>query len=225
MARNVVIVPGEYYHLYNRGTEKRNIFSSQHDYDRFLSLLYLCNGNIPVHLQLQGRTLNEIGQIDRGERIIDICAFCLMPNHFHLLVREVAENGISRFMQKLITGYTMYFNKRHERSGALFQGKYKATHANNDAYLRYLISYLHLNPVKLIDSDWKEEGIKDREKAEEYIKLYRYSSYVDYLGQDRMEKMIINKDALPKYFETPTDFKKIVTEWLDYQGRTLKRTH
>ncbi|MDP4001281.1 MAG: transposase [bacterium] len=221
MARNIIIAPGEFYHLYNRGTEKRHIFSSQKDYDRFLALLYLCNSNIAVHLQRQGRTLKEASQIDRGESIVDICAFCLMPNHFHLLVREETENGISRFMQKLITGYTMYFNKQHERSGALFQGKYKATHANNDSYLRYLISYLHLNPVKLIDSTWKEKGIKDRKKAEEFIRLYRYSSYSDYLGHDRIEKIVINKDALPKYFETPTEFKTTVTAWLDYQGSTL----
>lgn len=221
MTRSTIIAPGEFYHLYNRGTEKRNIFSSQSDYERFLSLLYLSNGTVIVHLQNQGRTLNEVWKIDRGRPIIDICAYCLMPNHFHLLVHEVEENGISRFMQKLITGYTMYFNKRHERTGALFQGKYKATHANSDSYLRYLISYLHLNPVKLMDSKWKENGIKDRKKAEEYIRFYRYSSYPDYMGQDRHEKIIINKDALPKYFETSVAFKTIVTEWL--QGRTLMK--
>jgi putative transposase len=203
MTRNITIAPGEYYHIYNRGTEKRDIFSSYSDYERFLCLLYLCNGEIVVDLKRQGRTLSDVAEIGRGAPLVDICAYCLMPNHFHLLMREVQEDGISRFMQRLTTGYTMYFNKRHERSGALFQGKFKATHSDNDAYLKYLISYIHLNPIKLIDSKWKEDGIKDQKKAEDFLGRFRYSSYLDYLGQDRIEKMILNKNALPNYFETP----------------------
>ena len=224
MSRNIILTPGEFYHIYNRGTEKRNIFSSQADYDRFLSLLYVSNGDIAVDLKRQGRTLSEVSRIDRGQALVDICAYCRMPNHFHLLIREIKEGGVSSFMQKLITGYTMYFNKRHDRTGALFQGKYKATHAQDDSYLSYLISYIHLNPVKLIDSKWKENGIKDRKKAKRHLKSYRYSSYLDYLGVKRIEKIILNKDALPKYFETPEDFETNIADWLKYQprqGRTL----
>ena len=86
-----------------------------------------------------------------------------------------------------------------------------------------MISYLHLNPIKLIDPKWQEDGIKDRKKAEGYLDGYRYSSYLDYLGSDRIEKAILNKDALPKYFKNSTEFKTIVTEWLNGQGRTLPK--
>ena len=215
MARTFAFAPGEFYHLYNRGTEKRNIFTSRADRDRFLALLYLANQDEPVDLKLQGRTLLEIAK-KTGAPLVEIVAYCLMPNHFHLLIRELEEGGISKFMQKIMTGYTMYFNKWHGRSGSLFQGKFKATYVVNDRYLRYLISYIHLNPIKLIEPKWKEIGITDKTRAEKYLETYTYSSYLDYLDKKRLEKMILSREALPEYFSSGIDFKNFVTEWLTY---------
>lgn len=223
--RNFTLAPGEFYHLYNRGTDKRKIFNNKKDYARFLALLYLCNRTTPADLKFQGRNLEEIVQKEAGkdpDKLIDICAFCLMPNHFHLLVREKTDNGISKFMQKLTTGYTMYFNKQYERTGGLFQGSFKSTHADNDPYLSYLISYIHLNPVKLIDPKWKESGIKDRGRAENFLRDYQFSSYKDYLEGGRVEEKIINKTALPEYFQTPKEFQNIVTEWLSSKPKFYK---
>lgn len=217
MSRNIDLAPDEFYHIYNRGTEKRTIFLSQTDYERFVGLLYACNGDKPVDLKLQGSTLEELVALERGETLVDICAYCLMPNHFHLLIKEKEAGGASRMMQKLITAYTMYFNKRYERTGSLFQGRFKATHAAEDRYLSYLISYIHLNPIKLIEPVWKETGIKEREKAEEYLKNYSHSSFLDYAGESRVESCIINKEALPSYFETPRDFQTSVFEWLGHK--------
>ena len=124
MSRNIEFEPEEYYHLYNRGTEKRIIFRHDKDRNRFLASLYVSNGSNTIHASNhQALTIPELLTLDRGEPLVDICAYCLMPNHFHLLVRERTEGGIARFMQKLLTGYTMYFNTINERSGALFQGK------------------------------------------------------------------------------------------------------
>jgi putative transposase len=140
-----------------------------------------------------------------------------MPNHFHLLVHEIEKGGISRFMQKLTTGYTMYFNVRYERSGALLQGRFKAIHASEDRHLKYLIAYIHLNPIKLIEPKWRENGIKNQLRARKYLEEYQYSSYLDYLGEKRLQSDIINKNALPKYFDTPKNFKENITSWLKYQ--------
>jgi len=216
MARTFSFAPGEFYHIYNRGTEKRNIFTSRSDRDRFLALLYLANQSDPTDLKLQGRTLLEIVEQRTGAPLVEIVVYCLMPNHFHLLLRELAEGGISKFMQKLTTGYTMYFNKWHERSGALFQGKFKATHVADDRYLRYLISYIHLNPIKLIEPKWKETGISDKTRAEQYLETYTSSSYLDYLEKERPEGMILTREVLPEYFSSGIDFKTFVTEWLIY---------
>lgn len=216
MARTFLFAPGEFYHIYNRGTEKRNVFMSRADRNRFMALLYFANQNEPVDLKLQGSTL--LGTVEKriGAPIVEIVAYCLMLNHFHMLIRELEEGGISKFMQKLTTGYTMYFNKKYERNGSLFQGRFKATHVADDIYLRYLISYIHLNPIKLIEPKWKEAGIANKVRAEQYLETYVSSSYLDYLGKERPEGMILAREALPEYFSSGTDFKTFVTEWLTY---------
>jgi putative transposase len=221
MTRSTIITANEFYHIYNRGTEKRKIFLTKSDYERFLTLLYLANNTESVDLKRQGSTLSEFLDIDRKKPLVNICAYCLMPNHFHLILQEVEDGGISKFMQKLITGYTMYFNKINERNGSLFQGRFKAEHAEDDRYLKYLISYVHLNPVKLIDKNWKEAGIRDKKAAAKFLDTYAYSSFQDYCGIRRKEVKILNTEALPKYTETPKDFRSMVTDWLDGQGSTL----
>jgi len=111
----------------------------------------------------------------------------------------------------------MYFNKRYDRSGALFQGRFKSQHAASDEYLKYLYSYIHLNPVKLIDSAWKEEGIKDAAKSFDFAASFHYSSLPDYLGKKREENAIISPAAFPEYFTTHDDLKRELFEWLNYQ--------
>ncbi|TSC73839.1 MAG: putative transposase [Parcubacteria group bacterium Gr01-1014_44] len=190
------------------------------DYERFLALLYLCNSNDRVHLNdFPSSNLVERLSLQRLESVINICAYCLMPNHFHLLIQEKNENGISSFMQKLTTGYTMYFNKRNERNGALFQGRFKATHAKEDRYLKYLISYIHLNPIKIIDPKWKEKGIKDQNKAQNFLKQYHYSSYLDYCKKERIENKIITNTGLPEYFRSINNFETTTHYWLGDQSQ------
>lgn len=206
----------EFYHVYNRGIEKRRIFLSSHDYERFMVLLYLANSHEPVRIDLRRNLLDELFKIDREKELVDIGAYCLMPNHFHLLLKEKSENGISLFMQKLTTAYTMYFNKKNDRTGALLQGTFRAEHMVNDNYLKYIYSYIHLNPVKLVDPAWKEKGIKNKSTAENFLEDYKYSSYQDYFGVDRQEKVILNKKAFPLYFKSVADFEKIINFWLSF---------
>lgn len=199
------------------------IFLDVSDKKRFVKLIFACNSNKAVVLKtIQGRSLDEI---NRGETVVDIGAYCLMPNHFHLLLKEKTENGISDFMKKISTGYSMYFNKRYERTGGLFEGIFKATHVDNDEYLKYLFSYIHLNPVKIIEPSWKEFGIKDKNGTKAFLKEYAFSSYIDYLGTERIEKMILNKESFPEYFSTRKDFDNTINDWLSFgpsiQGPSL----
>jgi len=137
-----------------------------------------------------------------------------MPNHFHILLKEVKENGISLFMQKLQTAYTMYFNKKYDRSGGLFQGTFKAKFLNKDNYLKYIFAYINLNPISLIDSDWKENGINNLRKAEQYLAEYKYSSYIDLCESKRVENKILSLSGFPNYFEE-LKFKDFIIEWLN----------
>ncbi len=224
MTRSIIIAPDEFYHVYNRGVEKRKVFLSRTDYDRFVALLYLANQTEPADLKYQGKSFSEITENRAGEPLVAIVAYCMMPNHFHLLLREVIDGGVARFMQKLTTGYTMYFNKRNERRGALFEGTYKAKHAEEDRYLRYLISYIHLNPVKLLDREWKTNGIRDRDGAERFLEKYEYSSYLDYFYFDKIrpQKKIIEQEIGLELFESSGDFKQCTTEWLTYSTEQNK---
>ena len=211
---------GEYYHLYNRGTDKRIIFTNRNDHNRFVLLLHLCNGieRVDVSNKLrEGQTFTELINIEFSDRLVDIVAYCLMPNHFHLLVREKQEDGISLFMKKLLTAYSMYFNNKNNRTGALFEGRFKAKHANTDEYLKYLFAYIHLNPIKIIDSKWKEKGIQNLKTAQNFLNNYEHSSYLDWMGNDRHESKILNRDASPEYFSTVKDFNDFVNEWLTFK--------
>src|SRR3989344_2853321 len=122
---------GEWYHCYNRGVDKRVVFTEPDDYQRFITLLYTCNGTKQVWIS--NPTYHNLSSfleddIDRGGPLVEIGAYALMPNHPHLVLKQMMDNGIARFMQKVFTGYTMYFNIKNERTGALFAGTYKYRH-------------------------------------------------------------------------------------------------
>lgn len=203
---------GEHYHLYNRGVDKRIIFSSATDYRRFLILLYLANsehdiriGNIPKSTRYEDFFVRE-----RGEPLVAIGAYCLMPNHFHLLVTPLIKDGISRYMLKLQTGYAMYFNTKNERSGSLFQGPFRSTHVDDDRYLQYLYSYIHLNPAKLRDPQWKE-NVRSRNELLKFVECYPYSSYSAYLNTTHI---ITNPTMFPDYFSSRDDVVSHIADWL-----------
>ena len=115
--------------------------------------------------------------------MIELMTFCLMPNHFHLMVRQKVENGITEFMRKLGTGYTNYFNQKYERVGTLFQGKFKAAHVQEEPHFLYLPYYIHLNPLDLYEAGWREQRVGDTDKALAFLDSYRWSSYLDYIGK------------------------------------------
>ena len=198
---------GEYYHLYNRGTEKRVIFMNKKDYEHFLFLMYVCNTTRSIELRYIGKNF------DRKEIIVGIGAYCLMPNHFHILIREKTDGGISKYMLKLLTSYTMYFNKKYKRTGKLYEGKFKSNHVSGDNYLKYLYSYIHLNPAKLIDKNWKENKAKNINNLLNYVFEYLYSSLKEYMDS---KFKIINPTFFPTYFKKPNDHKRELFEWLNF---------
>lgn len=199
--------PGEYYHLYNRGTDKRKIFLDKKDYERFLYLMYICNTEKSIELRDLGKNF------DRGETIVDIGAYCLMPNHFHILIQEKIEGGISKYMLKLMTAYTMYFNKKYERTGKLYEGVFKSIHINDDRYMKYMYSYTHLNPCKLIDKNWRENKNRNIKKLLDHTFTYQYSSLYEYLNE---KFKILNPNVFPAYFVNPNDHRKEIFEWLNF---------
>jgi putative transposase len=211
MARKKPFAFDETYHVYNRGVEKRTVFKNEADYSRMMILLLLCNSIKPVRLRntlrkYQGRTLVKLREIFEyecpEEKIVDILAYCLMPNHFHIILHDKTEGGISRFLQKILTAYTMYFNKRYERTGVLFEGRSKSQHIADDAYELQVFEYVHSNPIALVDPSWKETGIiTDKKSVRKFMETYPYCSYRDGVN-NRPEGSILSKDCIPD-FKTP----------------------
>jgi REP element-mobilizing transposase RayT len=214
--RKYSFVPGEFYHLYNRGTDKRVVFQDDRDYHRFIELLHIANNTERINVRDLHRDGENLFDYNVTDRLVSIGAYCLMPNHFHLLVTPVTDDGLSTFMQKLSTSYVMYFNKKYGRTGALFEGKFKSELAQEDRYLKYLFSYIHLNPVKLIQRDWKEVGLRNVVEAEQFLNNYTYSSYPEYTGRNRNQSVILNRTPFPVYFESISAAEREVKDWLTF---------
>ena len=209
MERKVKFVPGEYYHLFSRGVEKRKIFLDKNDYERFLVLLYILNQSEHFHvsnfLNKGQKNILDLYKQERGKSLVSILAYSLMPNHFHLVVQEIIEGGISTFMMKLLTAYSMYFNIKYERSGPLFVHPFRSEYIGDDAYFRYLFAYVHLNCIELFEKGWKENGIKNQKRAREFLENYRYSSYQDLSGlAHRLEAQILDMENLPENISRAT---------------------
>lgn len=215
--RKIAFVSREFYHVYNRGNSKQKIFHDKKDYLRFISLFYACNSKNNFRIYALNKEESPY-DFERGILLVNIGAYCLMPNHFHILIAQTEKGDISKFMQKLTTAYVMYYNKKYNRTGGLFEGKFKAEHADRDSYLKYLFSYIHLNPVQLIDKGWKEKGVHSKKEALSYLDSYKYSSYLDYLGENRIQNKILNQEAFPNYFMTKQMFSEEIFEWLNFKN-------
>jgi REP element-mobilizing transposase RayT len=183
-----------YHHIYNRGAHKAVVFNDVADYWRMLKLLYIANNTEPFEIGNLGE--KDIFLIKRKCTLVDIVAYCLMPNHFHIALkfREVSppEKALSRFMRKLCTGYSGYYNKKYDHSGTIWQGSFKKKDVYDRDYVKTLIPYIHLNPYKIKEPQMtKEARVEHLEEAIVYSKAYEYSSFKDYLGEVRKQTPIL----------------------------------
>jgi len=214
-----IIATNEIYHIYNRGVEKRKIFLDDEDRFRFIHDLFEFNDINPVpNLTYYFKSqFKEVGlpKIEREPRklLVEILAFCLMPNHFHLMVKQKIDGGITLFMRKLGTGYVNYFNQKYKRVGPLFQGKYKIVHLCQDAHFLYLPYYIHLNPLELVIPEWKEKGTKDIKKVMRFLEQYRWSSFPDYIDHKNFPS-VTQRNFLLKLFDGPENYRKDTIKWI-----------
>jgi len=218
-------VDNQIYHIYNRGVEKRTIFLDNQDYLRFVHDLFEFNDTKPAENLYYKREILQSYEVEprkigkRGmarfqrELLVDILIFCLMPNHFHLLLRQKRENGIIKFMQKLGTGYTMYFNQKYERVGTLFQGRFRAVLVAQEPHFVHLPYYIHLNPLDLIEPRWREGKIEDYQRVIEFLESYRWSSFLDYIGKKNFPSLTQRKFLL-NLFKGEKEYKKETIRWL-----------
>lgn len=215
-----IFATNEFYHLYSRGVDKRRIFMDRNDYLRFIHDLYEFNDIKPAPAFCRRQSSIDVGDrnsyIKRSrEQIVSIHAFTQMSNHYHLLIEQLTENGITLFMKKLNIGYAMAFNLKQERSGYLFQGRFKDVYIENDTQLAYLVCYIHSNPLETWKPKWKENGLTKAEikEALKFLEKYRWSSHLDYLGIKNFPS-VIHKDFLLKLFGGTEGYRKFFIDWL-----------
>ncbi|MDZ7611474.1 MAG: transposase [Candidatus Moranbacteria bacterium] len=217
---------GEYYHIYNRGVDKREIFLNEQYFRRFLLYMrkfnnkYAPGGLYEEYLRNKKKDSSNEDEGGRGggrgsastleaeplppsqdEKIVEIIAYCLNPNHFHLLLKQKEEGGISSYMQKIGTGFTMFFNKKNDRSGSLFQGRYKSVHIDTNEYLLYLSAYINCNNFIHGYNNSPEDWL--------------YSSYLDFIG--RREGILPKKSIILEQFDNSfKDYKKFCKMNMEY---------
>lgn len=174
----------------NRGVDKRVVFQDVQDYVRFERNLFLLNDT--ANASTNEWTISARMRNNQREKLVTIHAYCLMTNHYHLLLSPLVDDGISLFMKKINAGYSRYFNERNERTGALWQGKYRSIHLVDDNHFKYIPFYIHLNALDISMPKWRTGDITDFKKAFTILSKYRWSSHDIYLNPEKMPGSIID---------------------------------
>ncbi|MCR4279258.1 MAG: transposase [Candidatus Zambryskibacteria bacterium] len=193
------IAPGEHYHIFNRAVNKQIIFHNLNDYVRFLFLILYFQA--PVKILHISRVVKEFVRFCTGQsraltrgyekeiirkRVVELVSFCIMPNHFHLIVKELEEGGIASYMQRVLTAYSKYYNTKYGKSGHVFQGPYRAVHISDDRQLLHLSAYIHRNPREI--SQWFRKEDK-----------YPWSSYQDCIGENRWGSLLSHSILVERF--------------------------
>lgn len=221
--RKEELINKEIYHVVVRGVGDSLIFKDKDDYYRAVFSLYEFNNTKPVTIQRQrqkranrGPSSTDSIRTER-EKLVEILAFCLMPNHIHLLLRQVEDEGITKFMRKLGTGYAGYFNRKYDRKGYVFQGRFRSQIVQDDNYLKIVFVYIHVNPISLLEPGWKEKGIEEPERAIQFLENYQWSSYSDYLKKKNFPS-VTDRKFLLEVLEGKENCKEFIENWMVYKN-------
>ena len=215
--RRTPFAPNEHYHCYTRGIDGRLTFEDEQDYERFQESLYLCNDTKPFDRSdfLKVRH-EEIFSRPREHEMVAITCYSLMPNHFHIAFEEMEEGGSSKFLQKLGTSYSMYFNAKYQRIGGLFVRPCRSRHIATDRYLRQVAQYIHLNVAEIYEPGWKRGVVKNMRKLRSKLDVYRFSSLRDYVGPPRPERSILNPEMVHLIRDGMPPLNAILAEAREY---------
>ena len=218
--QNPQLVTDEIYHIILRGVGDNVIFKNENDYYRGIFSIYEFNNNgvVSVWKRRRERIKEKTGQgqtLPDRDLFVEILAFSLMPNHIHLLLKQLKNNGISQFMQKLGTGYATYFNKKYNRKGHLFN-RFHAVHIENDEQLKNAFVYVHTNALSLIEPGWKEKGIENQDKAIKFLSGHKWHSYPDYIGEKNFTS-VTSRDFLLDIMGGVDGCEQAVEDWIRHK--------
>jgi len=210
--RKLNFTSGEFYHVYNRGVDSRDIFVDKSDVERFVKSANEFNGIEPIGSLLENSYGDHRERTKKDKRLINIVCYALNPNHYHFILEQLEDQGIEKFMHRLGTGYTMFFNKKYKRSGALFQGVFKAIPIGNNEYLLHLSAYVNLN-----DKIHQLGGLASK------LAITSLDQYVSNLGNDSLIK--IDNEIIVSQFNSPKEYEDFVRSSLPelIENKRLKK--
>ena len=220
------------YHVMSRGVDKRDIFMDDKDRARFIHDLFEFNdeqsaNNTSYRFKNNDIVSRYIAKREPRKLLVNVLAFCLMPNHYHLLLTPRFDNSVSKFMKKLNIGYAKYFNERYKRKGTLFEGRYKSIIVKNESHFIHLPYYIHLNPLDLKYKEWRDRKLQSVKGAMKFLDSYRWSSHLDYCGEHNFPS-VTQRDFLMRVFDSPERYRQRIKDWLseldlsDVKGFTLE---
>jgi len=231
MVKRPELVNNEIYHISSRTVGDTVIFATRDDCYRGVYSLYEFNDDKPVEiwakrqsrlnfkkrqfmLQKLGRPTSQFP--DERNKLVEVLAFSLMPNHFHIIVKQLQDQGIVTFIKKVSGGFAKYFNEKYNRKGHLFN-KFYPVHVQDEGQLRNVFTYVHTNAISLIERGWKEKGIKNPKKVRIFLEKYKWHSYPDYLGQKNFPS-VTDRDFLLQVMGGIEGCRADVENWIMHKN-------
>jgi putative transposase len=223
--KNPPLVNDEIYHVISRTVGDTVVFDDEKDFFRGIFCIYEFNNDNTVNIwkrrkeramekKVLGRTSPTLQE---RNMFVEVLAFSFMPNHLHLLLKQVKDGGIEKFMQKVGTGFAGYFNKKYNRKGHLFN-KFRAVHIKDDDQLKHAFTYVHTNLISLIEPGWKEKGVKNPGKVKKFLENNNRHSYPDYLGKKNFPS-VTNRDFLLETMGGVEGCKAFIDNWITYKKK------
>lgn len=218
----------EIYHIILRGLDDNLIFKNINDYYRGIFSIYEFNNanRIEIRKRREARKKEKTSgvrdsAIDKRDKLVEILCFCFMPNHIHLLLRQIKDGGIIKLMNKIGSGYAGYFNRKYKRKGYVFQNRFRSVYIKNDNQLRTVFNYIHTNPISLIEPGWKEKGINNKKEVIKFLEKYKWSSYQDYIGVKNFDS-VTDRNFMTEFMGRAEYCKTSINDWVKYKEELIR---
>lgn len=229
---------GEIYHIVSRGLDNNLIFKDVSDYYRGIFSIYEFNNANAITIRDRRLAREHIKKleaanrgrasdisadlnIDKRDKFVEVLCFCFMPNHIHLLVKQLKDNGITKFMSKIGTGYAGYFNRKYKRNGYVFQNRFRSIHIKDDNQLKTVFNYIHANPISLVEPGWKEKGINNLKEVVKFLEDYKWSSYQDYIGVKNFNS-VTDRGFMSEFMGGVDGCRMSIRDWIEYKKELIK---
>ena len=220
--RKEKFIPNEYYHIYNRTIMNVPVFKDGQNAKRIKQSMLFANSTISSKIfqflrdnekQSEIKFIEAMNMLTKGEKLVDILCYAIMPDHYHMLIKERVDGGIINFVRKCDISITKYINMRNKRRGPIFESLFRSKHIDSNEYLTHLSTYIHLNPLDIISGkEWRNHKLENWSKIKKEIINYPWSSLKFFL-EDKTDPIVSGEKAILEQFKNKKDYELFLREW------------